>query len=91
MNFEEITLSIKDKQDITFNGKLACKSFNTHIYETQKGHWLLAEGDGFGTYDKYVVIEDKDQGKLVALLGYSSQSKSIYQQLGLDITKKLEI
>ncbi|MCY9846953.1 hypothetical protein [Pectobacterium jejuense] len=94
---EAIVLNIKNDQDISFNGQLAAQAYDSSkgivitVYDTEKGHWLIALTDGKDVLIKHTVIEHKDDDKLVNALGFSPATKSIFEQLNIDTTKKLDV
>lgn len=95
---EKITLKVADSQDISFEGRIVARQIDPpngtaiEIYETAKGNWFLAivkiKSDVL-IYQK--VIEDKSQSKLIEELGFRDISKSIYEEMDIDTTKKLDI
>lgn len=94
---ELIVLNVKDGQNISFTGQVAAsvldRSANNYIavYETKKGHWLIAFTTISDMLIRHVVIENKEVDKLIDYLGFSEATKSIYEQLGIDTTNKLDI
>jgi hypothetical protein len=93
----KITFNVNNGPDISFCGKEIAYAHDPsndlayRVYETQKGHWLIAATSDENVLVQHIVVEDKSTDKLVEKLGYSDFSKSIYEQLSIDTAQHLDI
>lgn len=94
---ENIILKVSGKPNLSFHGVLvaearnAAKGLTKRVFETAKGHWMIAEIDDNDILFNYIVIDNKSTEELVKKLGFDSVAKSIYSQLKIDTTDKLDI
>ncbi|EKC7002261.1 hypothetical protein RA241_000774 [Cronobacter sakazakii] len=94
---ERIILKVNGGPDIAFNGECVAHAHDqptdvsSTIYETEKGHWLLAATNNHDVLVKHKVIENKSVEDLTEILGYTAVAKSLYAQLGIDTTNNLDI
>lgn len=94
---ERIVLKVEGGPDIAFNGECAAHvhdqptDVSTAVYDTEKGHWLLAATNNRDVLLDYKVIENKSVETLTSILGHTKIAKSIYEQLGIDTTQNLDI
>lgn len=94
---ENITLKIVGKPDLSFVGTLAAhtdiagSNDKFLVFETSKGHWLVARVNAFKELQSYKVIENKDEKELINNLNYTDEAKNLYRQLDIEYTNKLDI
>lgn len=95
---EKIVLKVDRNPDLSFTGDSVArgrshqKGTTTTVYETAKGHWLLAEtNDRTNLLTRHVVIENKSEEKLIETLGFDDVAKAIYSQLHIDTSDQLDI
>ncbi|EKY1941914.1 hypothetical protein RA231_000284 [Cronobacter turicensis] len=94
---EQIEFKVKGGRDIAFVGEEVAYEHDQdqdvayRIYVTEKGNWFFAatSNEGFLLHQK--VFNNKSTEELVAFFGYSDIAKSLYQQLGVDTTQRLDI
>lgn len=93
---EQILLKVKDGQDISFLGQEVAYGYNDvndlaiRIYETEKGNWIITATSNEGYLVDHQVVKNKSISELVAILQYTDMAKSIYEQLNIETTKKLD-
>lgn len=93
---EQVLLKVKDGQDISFVGQEVAYGYNNgsdvavRIYETEKGNWVTTATSKEGYLLDHQVVKNKSVSDLVAILKYTDLAKSIYAQLNIEITKKLD-
>lgn len=93
---EQILVKVKDGQDISFVGQEVAYGYNDgndvaiRIYETEKGNWITTATSSEGYLLDHQVVKNKSVSDLVAILEYTDWAKSIYDQLGIEVTKKLD-
>lgn len=93
---EQILMKVKDGQDISFVGQEVAHGYNDindlaiRIYETEKGNWIITATSNEGYLVDHQVVNNKSVSDLVAILQYTEMAKSIYEQLNIQATKKLD-
>lgn len=93
---EQVLLKVKDGQDISFVGQEVAYVYNDvndvsiRIYETEKGNWVTTATSNEGYLLHHQVVKNKSVSDLVAIFEYSDLAKSIYEQLNIETTKKLD-
>ncbi|WP_139016377.1 hypothetical protein [Pantoea agglomerans] len=94
---ERIVLKVDGGADIAFNGEPVAHAHDqptdvsTTVYDTEKGHWLLAATNDRDFLLQHKVIENKSVETLTKILGHTQVAKSLYDQLGIDTTQNLDI
>lgn len=94
---DKITLKVEDKPDVSFTGvhvantDISNSNDTLIVFETSKGHWLVARMDIYNNLQGYKIIENKNEKDLIANLQYTDSAKNIYSQLNIDYTNKLDI
>lgn len=94
---EQVLLKVKDGQDISFVGQEVAYGYNDtndlaiRIYETEKSNWIITATSNEGYLVDHQVVKDKSVSDLVAILKYTDMAKSIYEQLNIQSTKKLDV
>jgi len=94
---EKIFLKVQNGRDITFVGQEVAHQHNPvndtalRVYETEKGSWFIALTSNEDILLKHEIIENKSVEKLVEKLGYEDLAKSLYEKLGIDTAKNLDI
>ncbi|EKK3986657.1 hypothetical protein PNF54_004133 [Cronobacter sakazakii] len=94
---EKIFFTVPNSNDITFTGVKIAESYNSkqgitiQVFETAKENWLVAFLNRQDHLVRHIVIENKKADELTALLGFDETAKEVYEQIGLNTSKNLDI
>ncbi|WP_313018865.1 hypothetical protein [Atlantibacter hermannii] len=94
---QNIILKVDGQPDISFIGDLVAEEVDpnngghTKVFATEKGHWLVAMTNMREILIQHKVINNQSHDELISTLGFSNLAKSIYQQLGINTAKNLDI
>lgn len=94
---ENIVLTVAGQPDLSFKGVGVAGESDRNtgqivrVFETEKGHWLIAVFAASGSLKNHKVIMNKNEAELIKELGFSEVSKMLYKQMGVSYTQKLDV